>query len=38
LQNKETFKKLIQTLENENEHLKEEIRFLRAMIKPDSLD
>ena len=33
-ENKETTKKLIQTLENENQHLKEEIEFLRSMIKP----
>ena len=33
VENKETTKKLIQTLENENEHLKTEIEFLRSMIK-----
>jgi len=33
IENKETFKKLIQTLENENEHLKKEIEFLRSMVK-----
>ena len=33
IENKETLKKLIQTLENENEHLKAEIKFLRSMIK-----
>ena len=35
MENKETLKKLIQTLEKENEHLKTEIEFLRSMIKPD---
>jgi len=33
IENKETTQKLIQTLENENEHLKKEIEFLRSMIK-----
>ena len=33
IENKETVNKLIQTLENENRHLKNEIEFLRSMIK-----
>ena len=33
IENKETIKKLIQTLENENEHLKKEVEFLRSMVK-----
>jgi len=33
IENKETIKKLIQTLENKNEHLKKEIEFLRSMVK-----
>ena len=33
VENKETLKELIQTQENEIEHLKSEIVFLRAMIK-----
>ena len=33
IENKETTQKLIQTLENENGHLKKEIEFLRSMIK-----
>ena len=33
IENKETTKKLIQTLENENHHLKSEIEFLRSTIK-----
>ena len=43
IENKETTKKLIQTLEkviqtleNENRHLKKEVEFLRSIIKPDS--
>ena len=36
IENNETVKKLIQTLEKENEHLKTEIDFLRSMIKSDS--
>lgn len=35
--NKETVNKLIQTLENENQHLKKEIEFRRSIIKPDNL-
>ena len=35
IENKETLKKLIQTQENEILHLKTEIKFLQAMIKPD---
>ena len=31
-ENKETTKKLIQTLENENQHLKKEIEFLQSLI------
>ena len=37
VENKETLKKLIQTLENENEHLKTEIEFLRSMVKTGNL-
>ena len=33
IENKETFKKLIQTLEGEIEHLKKEIEFLRSIVK-----
>jgi len=33
IENKETLKKLIQTLENENEHLKTEIKLLFELIK-----
>jgi len=33
VENKEAFKKLIQTQENEIIHLKSEIEFLRAMVK-----
>ena len=33
IENKETLKKLIQTLENENEHLKTEIKLLYELIK-----
>ena len=36
IENKETFKKLIQTLEIENQHLKTEIEFLRSMVKESS--
>jgi transcriptional regulator with XRE-family HTH domain len=36
VENKETFKKLIQTLENEIDHLKTEIEFLRTIIKTNS--
>ena len=36
IENKETTKKLIQTLESENQHLKKEIEFLQSIIKPDS--
>ena len=36
IENKETTKKLIQALENENEHLKTEIEFLRSIIKTDN--
>ena len=36
IENKETTKKLIQTLENENKHLKKEIEFLRSIVKPDN--
>ena len=32
-ENKETTKKLIETLENENQHLKNEIEFLRSFVK-----
>ena len=35
-ENKEITKKHIQTLENENQHLKEEIAFLRSMINKDN--
>ena len=35
IENKETVKKLIQTLENKIQHLKEEIKFLRSVIKPE---
>ena len=37
VENKETLKKLIQTLENENKHLKSEIEFLRSIIKTDKM-
>jgi len=33
VENKETLKKLIQTLEDENKYLKTEIEFLRSIIK-----
>jgi transcriptional regulator with XRE-family HTH domain len=33
IETKETFKKLIQALENENTHLKAEIAFLRSLIR-----
>ena len=33
VENKETSQKLIQTLENENQHLKKEIEFLRSLVK-----
>jgi len=33
IENKETIKDLIQTLKNENMHLKKEVEFLRSMIK-----
>lgn len=33
VENKETTKKLIQTFENEIEHLKKEIEFLRSIVK-----
>ena len=33
IENKETVKKLNQTLESENQHLKKEIEFLRSLIK-----
>ena len=36
IENKETTQKLIQTLENENQHLKNEIEFLRSMLKNQS--
>ena len=36
IDNKETTKKLIQTLENENQHLKNEIESLRSIIKSDN--
>ena len=36
IENKETLKKLIQTLENEKEHLKTEIEFLRSIIKTNN--
>ena len=36
VENKETTKKLIQTLEDENRHLKAEVEFLRSIIKPDN--
>ena len=43
IENKETAKKLIQTLEkviqtleDENRHLKKEVEFLRSIIKPDN--
>ena len=36
IENKETVKKLIQTLENENQHLKKEVEFLRSIIKSDN--
>ena len=36
IENKETIKKFIQILENENQHLKKEIEFLRSIIKPDT--
>ena len=36
IENKETIKKLIQTLENENQHLKKEVEFLRSIIKLDN--
>jgi len=32
-ENKEAVRKLIQTLENENQHLKKEIEFLRSLVK-----
>ena len=32
-ENKETTKKLIQTLENEIQHLKKEIEFIRSLVK-----
>jgi transcriptional regulator with XRE-family HTH domain len=35
IENKETVKKLIQILENENQHLKKEIEFLRSILLPD---
>ena len=34
IENKEATKKLIQTLENENHHLKKVIEFLQSMLKP----
>ena len=33
VENKEAVHKLIQALENENQHLKEEIAFLRSLVK-----
>jgi len=36
IENKETLKKLIQTMENENQYLKTEIEFLRSIIKGDN--
>jgi len=32
IENKETLKKLIQTLESENKHLKTEVEFLRSIV------
>ena len=37
IENKETLKKLIQTLENENTHLKTEIEFLHSLIKTGNI-
>ena len=36
VENKETLKKLIQTLENENQYLKTEMEFLHSIIKTDN--
>ena len=36
IENKETLKQLIQTLKNENDHLKGEVKFLRSIIKTDN--
>jgi len=36
VENKETLKKLIQTLENENQYLKTEIEFLHSIIKANN--
>jgi hypothetical protein len=36
IENKETIKKLIQALEDENQYLKTEIEFLRSIIKTDN--
>ena len=32
----QNYEKLIQTLEDENRHLKEEVEFLQSIIKPDN--
>ena len=37
IENKETVKKLVQTLENENQYLKKEIEFLQSIIKSDNI-
>ena len=36
-ENKETLKKLIQTLENENQHLKKEIELLQSLLKNNNI-